>query len=242
MGILAGIGAIGGLVGGIASIFGGGGPSRAEKDAAARQTSLAQMLAGYASQQYGEQQGIFNNLTSILNPIAAAGPNQQGFNAAELNALNTNAMNTTAGNYASAARKVGSELAGGGTSAGPSGVQQQIEGTIAAQGAGQAAQEENQIQLENYNVGRENWQNAMEGLNRVGSELNPTTYSDLAQRGMAESFNEAGGMNQEKNQHTADIWSGIGGAVGSIPGLVGLFSHDNNSNNTSTPTVQPPWW
>lgn len=195
-----------------------GGPSQAEENLTSAGTSLSNELSGYMQQEYGQQQGIYNDLTSILSPMAAAGPNQAGYNAAESNALNTGAIDTAAGNYGAAARKVGSQLAGSGTNAGPSGVQEQLEAGVAAQGAGEAAQAENQIQQQNYAVGRQNWQQEMAGLNQVGSELNPLGFGGEALSANQNAFKEADTTNQESQQEIGDLVSGITDVASTIGG------------------------
>lgn len=204
------MGAIGGILG---SIFGSNGPSGLEKTLSGEEANFYQQLNSYVGQQYGEQQAVLNQLQGIYSPIAAAGPNQAGFSAGELNALNTGAVDTAAGNYASAERNVASNLAGSGTNAGPSGVQQQIEAGVGSAAAGQASQAENQIQQENYAVGRQNWQQAMAGLSGVANDYNPEAFANAANNAGNSAFNAASNVRQQQNQASADLWSGIGGML-----------------------------
>lgn len=200
------------------------GPSSAENTLSGESTALSQQLSGYLTANYGQQQDILNELNNIYSPIAAAGPNQTGFSAGELNALNTGAVDTAAGNYSAAERQVASNLAGSGTNAGPSGVQQQIEASVGSAAAGQASQAENQIQQENYTVGRQNWQQAMAGLSGVANAENPEAFAGLATQANQNAFGEASQIQQQNNQLGQDLFGLAGAALGNLntPGLAGF--------------------
>lgn len=228
--------AVGAATGILGSVFGKNGPSRQELQLEGQQSDFYSLMNSYVQQQYGKQQGLLNELTNLYSPIAVAGPGKTGMTEAELNARNTAAIDTTAGNYAAAARSVGSRLARFGTAAGPSGVQEQIEGSIASRAAGQAAAEENQIQQENYMLGRANWEQAMAGLDNVARTYNPEAYGALGIKAGEAAYGSASDINQEQNQASADLWSSIGGLATDLTnmGILGWNSSPPSKGSTST--------
>ena len=63
------------------------------------------------AKQYANQTALYAQVKSVLDPILNAGPNQQGFSAAELNTLNAQAVEGTAENYSAAGKAVGEATA-----------------------------------------------------------------------------------------------------------------------------------
>lgn len=197
----------------------GVGPSSAEKQLQGQEIGLSESLNQYLRTNYGEQQALLGDLTNYLNPIAAAGPNQTGFSKAELDAMNTAAVDTAGGNYANAARAVGSRLArgeGGVTS----GIDAQINSSLAGESAGQLAGTENAITQANYATGRQNWENAMQGLGGVAQQESPLGYIKGANDANAAAFDESNTIQQQKAAQMNDIFSSAA-TLGS--GLAGGF-------------------
>ena len=189
------------------------------------------MLQGDFNQNFGEQQSILGHLTSILSPIAEAGPDQQGFSPAELAARNTNAIDTTGANYANAERATQGELAGRGVPGAPqSGIDQQIESSIASAGAGQLSNEENQIVAENYATGRQNFNNAVSGLGGVASQYDPNAYAGSANTANKNAFGEADEIAQQEAQEDAEIGGAVAGVAGAVTGGIGNLDTTGGSS------------
>jgi len=217
----------------------GVGPSSAEKQLQGQEVGLSESLDQYLRTNYGEQQGILNNLTNYLNPIAAAGPGQTGFTQPELAAMNTAAINNAGGNYANAARAVGAGMSRGEGDV-TSGILGQVKGALAGESAGQLAGTENAITQANYQTGRQNWQNAMAGLGGVAQQESPLGYISGANNANAQAFNQSNTIQQQKQAQMNDIFSsalslpsmitGFGSDVKSMRGMFGGASSGQNSN------------
>jgi hypothetical protein len=190
----------------------GCGPSSQEQQLEAQQASMAQLLQQDYTSRFAQQTEALKNLNTALSPMIAAGPNQQGFSPAELAARTTNAIDTTAGNFRNAKQEAQTTLAGqggGGTSGLASGIDKQIEGSIASEGAGQLSQEENEIARENYATGRQNFWQAETGGMALSGQYNPLGFSSAESGANTGAFQEAETINQQNSQG----WADIGGAI-----------------------------
>jgi hypothetical protein len=178
-----------------------------------------QTLQDYNSafqQQYANQQAIYGKVSSVLDPILAAGPNQTGFSTGEENTLNSQAVEGTAENYAGAAKAVGEETAaeGGGNTPISVGGQTQLKQEVANSAAQTESGEETQIQEQNYATGRENFQNAEEGEMAIASGENPLGYEGAATNQANATGSEANAIASENNSwYNAAI--GAAGSIGS---------------------------
>src|SRR6266576_496743 len=160
-----------------------GGPSGEEKRLTAESSNLATMMRNTFSQQLGDQKGILDRLNQQLAPIANLGPNQQGFSPQELAAMNTQAINTAGAASRNAQQAVASTLAGqggGGTSGLGSGIQQQIQGTVASSAANELAAAQNAITQRDYETGRQNFWQSTAGERSLASAYNPEAFASLA--------------------------------------------------------------
>jgi hypothetical protein len=183
---------------------------------------------------FGAQQGILSNLTDVLNPIAEAGPNQEGFSGAEKSALNASAINTNAANYKNAATVVaGGEAGAGGNTYAPTGGQQQVAATIASNAAQNLSGTENQITQADYAQGRQNFGNAVSGLEGVAGQYNPNATGGLALNANENAFGQANAINTESNAWLGDVTGLIGGLGGAAisAGLGGRGSGSGNNSN-----------
>lgn len=211
----------------------GCGPSNSEQQLEASQASLAQILQQDYSTRFAQQSAALDALNTSLSPIVAAGVNQQGFNPAELAARTTNAINTTAGNFRSAKQEAQTTLAGqggGGTSGLASGVDKQIQGSIASEAAGQLSQEENQIAQENYATGRQNFFAAESGQRALAGMYDPTAFGAEASKTGESAFSMADTIQQQESQKWADIGNMVGvGASVLSGGLAGAKTGSDGS-------------
>ena len=217
----------------------GMGPSSAEKQLQGQEVGLSESLDQYLRTNYGEQQGILNNLTNYLNPIAAAGPGQTGFTQPELAAMNTQAIDAAGGNYANAARAVGAGMSRGEGDV-TSGINAQVKGALAGESAGQLSGAQNAITQANYATGRQNWQNAMSGLGGVAQQESPLGYVSGANNANAQAFNQSNTIQQQKQAQMSDIFSSalslpsmITGFGSDVKGMKGMFGGQNTAQNNA---------
>jgi hypothetical protein len=194
------------------------GATQAQKDAQQAQANLAnEMTKDYAT-VFGENQNILSSLKTALQPIIAAGPNQQGFSPAELTNLQGQATNLSAqgANNAEIAAQNREASAGGGSAAIPSGASEQINAMVNNSANQNLANTQANITAENYATGRQNFFNAQGDLaSAAGALENPATQAGNAATGAnTESMNAA-----TQIQQANDEWvSALGGMVGSLGG------------------------
>jgi hypothetical protein len=195
------------------------GPSGQQTALAGQQSNFFNQLMTSYSQNFGEQQGILSSINSALSPILQAGPNQQGFSAAENAALTGSAINNTAA-QARNAETVAQAGAGGNTGV-TTGGQQQLTAAIGSQ-AGQALSgQENQINLANYAQGRQNFFGAEQGLAGAAGIENPLGYAGAANAAGGQAFNEATTIQNMTNQEQADIGGAVAGLAGAAIPFIG---------------------
>jgi hypothetical protein len=165
--------------------------------------------------QYANQTALYAQVKSVLDPILNAGPNQQGFSAAELNTLNAQAVEGTAENYSAAGKAVGEATAaeGGGDNPLPSGAQTQLKQEVANSAAEQESSEETQIQGADYQQGQQNFTNAEQGEMAIAAGENPLGYASATTNAEDTAGSEA---NAIAGENTSWINASIGaaGAIG----------------------------
>ena len=151
----------------------------AQNTVQAEDISTMQQYDTEMQQQYANQQGIYAQVNSVLQPILQAGPDQQAFSTAETNTLNSQAVEGTATNYASAAKAVNEDLAaeGGGSEELPTGAQAEIKQEVANSAAQTESAQETQIQEADYQQGNQNFQNAEQGEMAIAAGDNPLGYA-----------------------------------------------------------------
>lgn len=171
---------------------------------------------------YNKAYSNFSDIQAALNkqfaPILAAGPGQMGYTPQELQDLNTQAAEGTASYYSQAQRALaGQEAAlGGGTSNVniTSGAAADMRARLAATAAGQSASQRLGITTAGYDVGRQQWLNAIQGTEQLAAGWNPNQF--------AGSTTSAGGLaSSEANTIAAQqqsAWQSVLGAVGGIAG------------------------
>jgi len=201
------------------------GASQGQKDIANQQTSAYQAIQQQAQQVFGGSSKVFNDLVSSLSPIVAAGPNQEGFSPAEKSALQSAAITQTGQAYRNARQAVGESLAaqgGGNVGDVTGGSNTAINLGVAQSAANQTSSELNQIDQADYATGRQNYDNAVQGLSGSTNVFNPATSMDTATTGSGTAA--ANTQNQIAEQDNS--WVGaVSGALGNIGGVEtgGLF-------------------
>jgi hypothetical protein len=191
------------------------GPSGNEILAQQQEASLSTMLQGVYQDRFASQTATLQELNTQLQQLAS-GQTPQGFDAATLASLNTKAINTNAAGVRNAQQMASDAIAGqGGGAANPaglqSGVQAAIRGNIAATGAANLANAQEDITLENQKVGRENLIQAISGNQTLAGIENPLPFAEGASSANEASFGMADKINQQNNQKFADIAGAVTG-------------------------------
>jgi hypothetical protein len=168
------------------------------------------------STAYSNFKEIQDKLNAQFDPIISKGPNQMGYNAAELTNLNTMATEGVATNYAKAKQALQQDIAteGGGTgtinlSGGPS---NQLREELASTAAGVQSAEQLGIQQSGYQQGYNEYENAIQGEEAVAGGWNPNAFAGSA-------TTAAGAANSEANAvqtANASTWNSVMGALGGI--------------------------
>jgi hypothetical protein len=198
---------------------------------------------------YNKAYSQFTDLTNTLNqqfaPILQAGPGQMGYTPAELADLNTVAASGTASAYANATRALNEQMGtmGGGTSPvnATSGPAAAARAALASTAASQAAQQRLQIQSSGYDVGRQQYQQAVTGEESLAAGWNPNTFagSTVSSGGLASS--EANTIAQQQQSAWGSVLSAVGGvagaALGNPAGLAGMFSKRSGAAPMSAPQL-----
>ena len=195
------------------------GASSQQQNLAASQTAFYNTMTQDYSTQFANQNAILGTLTQSLNPIIAAGPNQMGFNNAELTNLNSQALQGTGQSYANASQalKENQAASGGGNSYLPSGVQSQQQAGLASAAANQESNQMLGIQQAGYAQGNSMYESAVGQLGGVAGmyNANGTASSANSAAGAADSeANAVQAANQQGLNNLTGLASGAMGAAG----------------------------
>ena len=199
------------------------GATSQQKDLAASQAAFYNTMTQDYSTQFANQNAILGTLTQSLNPIIAAGPNQMGFNNAELTNLNSQALQGTGQSYANASKalKENQASSGGGNSYLPSGVQSQQQSSLASAAANQESSQLLGIQQAGYQQGANQYQSAIGQLGGVAGMYNPNGAASGANSAGGAADTEANAIQQADQQgwnNLSGIASGAMGAAGTALG------------------------
>lgn len=190
------------------------GPSGNEKNLASNESGFFNDLTNGYNQNFGEQQGVMQNLQNALNPIIAGGPNQQGFSASGNAALTTSAINNAATSNRNA--QVIAQQGQGGNTGITTGGEKQLSAQIGATVGNNLSNTENQNAVTSAELGRSNFFTAESAEQGLAGLYNPTSYAGAANTAEGQAFNEEDTINTEKNQEEADIAGEVGGLAGSV--------------------------
>lgn len=202
------------------------GANAQQKQVEASQQSFMTQAQQQATQVFGAASQVFNGLMATFAPIVQAGSDQRGFSAAE-NAARQSAIVTQAGtSFRNAKQALGENLAasGGGNTGLPSGVAATEETQLAEAGAANTANLLNQNTQENYAVGRQNYQSAVQG------ELGATSVYNAAEGALsgANQSGEAASTSANNIAQADNSWvQGVTGALGAIGGAVATGGMNN---------------
>lgn len=197
----------------------GGKGDQTAKSAEASSATFATTLQNAFKTQFGAQSAVLDFLNSKLT---AAVDNPQGMSPQALAAARTQATQQTSGDYAKAEQAVNGQIAARGGSTLPSGVDAQIHGSLAAAGANEESNAQNNITLQNEQLRQQNYWNAVSGLNGVANEYNPNGFAGGANSatgnvaGLSTAFQQSkqnGFLSTLGNSFAKGLGSGLSGAA-----------------------------
>lgn len=227
----------GAAVGGLMSLFGGG-PSRAQVNAQQQTTSMANALQSNYLQQFGQYENIAQQLNQNLNQELVQGENGQGLTSAQLAGLNTQALNNTGQNFKNAQIAAQTRGAGMGDNSGlTSGIQKQINASIASAGANALSNQQLSIQQMNANEALNKQQQALAGLSALSGQFQSGAFNASGQEASQNQLGmgEANQIQQEQQQQMA----GIGGAIQSGISALGHILPSDDTQWGSNLGVNP---
>lgn len=204
------------------TVSGACGASGDQKSIAASQKQNFEDFANESQQIFGNSSQIFKDITSNFEPVLAAGPDQNGLSVPELAALKSQAV-TNAGNaYRNAARATGERIAasGGGNAVLPSGQSDALMRDVAIAGAGKTADALTNIDIQNKEIGRQNWMNAAGVLAGSLNVFNPSINSNSSTTGSGSAAMSGANTVQQANRQ----WVGdVTGILGDVAGVASSF-------------------
>src|SRR5208337_731246 len=191
---------------------------RAEADIAA----FTGKLQSQAAEVFGDDDKVFNTMMNTAGPIFSAGPNQHGFNAAELSSRNALAVTQGANTQRFlAASAKGMVPAGAGNGLNISGATTNIGLDARAMVAGKTAEQLATNSAEDWSAGRENWTKAGEMVSKAPDAFAHAGQFDAAiQSGQASNLKAAESQDAKSNWWVKPAMAGIGMAGNLVaPGL-----------------------
>lgn len=196
------------------------GASAAQNAAQTAQASAYTQMTQQATQVFGSDSSVFQNLQQTFQPTIAAGPSQQGFSAAEQSSLNSQAI-TNGGIAARNAKQATGEAVaaqgGGNNAALQSGVDTGIEAQVNESAAENTANQLGTIQNANYAQGNQNYNNAVAGLAGSTNAFNSANAAGSAATGAgvasANTANQIATQNNSWMQAVSGALGGVGAAA-----------------------------
>lgn len=168
-------------------------PSSQAKQQVASDNQFANTLKSQATDVFGNDNTVFNEIHNANQSIVAGGVNQQGFSQAELNAKNSAAVtnDANAARFAGAATRVGQSGFGGGDTVSGAGVTTGQNLAVAQRSAEKTAGDLNQITQENYETGRENFFKASDAETKATGVFDNVAGISNAATGAAKQASDA---------------------------------------------------
>lgn len=198
------------------------GASTQQTDLANSQQNFYNTLQNDYGTQFANQSNILNTLNASLKPIVQAGPGQYGYSNAEDAALRTQSSAGTSQAFQNAKQSLGQSQAaqGGGDQFLPSGVKTQQQTQLATGAAQQESNQQLGITTQGYDVGRQNFNNAVSAENGVATQYNPNAYASNVDNSGTTAYNSA--SENTKLNNAASPWGVLGGALGGVLGNSGF--------------------
>lgn len=217
------------------------GPTAAQSQILGQQQGFASQVTSQAGAIFGNASTLFNSVMNSLVPTISAGPSQSGFSASEMAARNAGVV--TAGSQAAANAKsaIGNANAsqGGGNTGLTAGATTVAGANAAADIAQGTAGELNKVQQESYDVGRQEYSEAIKGAEGATEMFNPATSAASAG---TESLNAAA---SNANTQAAQSQSWVNAAIGALGSVAGaatgkLINNSGGGNNNDSQNQQQP--
>lgn len=214
------------------------GPSSALKAVNQSIQDFATTVKSEAGDVFAGASSVFNKIMSSVTGIVAGGPSQYGYSAGEQSAKTAAAVQAGAAEArnlkGAAASQVGA--IGGGNVATPAGMQQETTMSAEQKAASDTAAAENQITQGGFETGRENYENAINTMEKAPDVFNAST---AANKNVTAAQTEA--ETSQQNIDTQSNWAmndvmklgatAISGATGALTGGIGNLD-DTGSSST----------
>lgn len=196
------------------------GATSAQTNLQSQQQTVFSSMQNQAQQVFGNSSTVFNDLMNTFSPTVAAGPDQEGMSAGEKANLDSQAVTSTGAAYRNASQAVGEAEAaqgGGNDSQVTGGSKTGTDLGVATSAASQESSELNQINEQDYAIGRENYNNATKGLEEATGAFNPVSSIDNS----TTTAGSALGTTDDQISKENNSWvSAVTGALGNIAGDV----------------------
>jgi len=201
-----------------------GGASSAANANEAAQTAFYTQMTEEQSTTFAEQQELYQNLLSVWQPIFDAGPNQLGFSPAENDALRSEIISSSGEATAQSedATKMALEQGGGGKSDLTTGAEAQLESASQVLGGQAQAESLQQEQLEDYQQGLQDFENASTALTGEQQIVNPIGTADAANGAGQNATSAIKLVDSENTSILGSILGGISGGLSSATSIASL--------------------
>jgi len=196
-------------------------------------------LESYAQQEFGDASALFQDFKTDFTPIMNAGPNQLGESTQESAAINSATINNEAAANRNAQLAAGTNLnaVGGGNEFVPQGATAATRAAINAQSAQATASQLTQNLVQNYELGRQNWQVAAQELSGATNTFNPATSGAGAATGAGSAAGTTAEQVEQANMAPYSLVASLAGSA--LGGLAsGGLSLGGGSTMASSPSYQ----
>lgn len=213
------------------------GPSGGQTSALAADAAFRRTLSSSYATDFSESQDLFNELHSGLETIVAKGPSQEGMSPAEKAAENSQAINNAAATNKQVQQVIGEKAAVTGATPGvESGVTQAVRADAATKIENNLANQEGKILTRSYDIGRENYNNAVkEEMGLPSATITPVSGAASPAIG-AENIE---GSQANENAAASQSWVGMVGGLADAA-VSGLSGGIGSSLFKKTPSNQVP--
>lgn len=195
---------------------------QAQQEEAAQQAAYNKSLMDIFTQQFGAQQGVLNYLKGQMQPMIE---NPQGYSPQELTSMRTTADDTLSNQYQNAQKTLNAQEFANGSRDLPSGVNDQLNGSLLASEAADKSNAQNTITQSDANLKQQNYWNAVNVLNGVATEENPLGYAgaatNAANAGTSAANSVANLSQAETSSQQSGLMSVLGGVAGGVFGAAG---------------------
>jgi hypothetical protein len=165
--------------------------------------------------QFGARKGTLDFLTGTLTDSVK---NPQGMTPEALAAARTQATQQTAGDFDNAQKAVQGKFAARGGSSLPSGVDEQVLGSLAGAGATEQSNAQNNITLENERQRQQNYWNSVSGLQNVAQQEDPNGLASNATNAADSTATLGSAYKSSQSSQLLGVLGSIAGGAGTALG------------------------